>query len=115
AVSGDDKDWAQKVASELREKSPVALKVTHRHIQASRELDLRQTLLVDYTLASNFLQCHDFPEGVRAQLIDKDGAPDWNPSDLADVTPDMVNDFFKPVSDDAFSLPTRQQMQAARS
>ena len=112
AITGQDHDWAQKVAAELRARSPIALKVTHRHIRAARDLDLRKTLLVDYHLAHGFLQSHDFPEGVRAQLIDKDGEPRWQPKNLAEVTATMVNEFFKPVPDDTFSLPTRQDMQA---
>ena len=57
----------------------ISLKVTHRHIRDARALDLRQTLSVDYRLACRFLDGHDFYEGVRAALIDKDGKPQWQP------------------------------------
>ena len=36
-------------------------------------------------------------EGVRALVIDKDNAPQWNPPALAQVTPEMVARFFEPV------------------
>lgn len=115
AVSGADQDWANKVAQELREKSPLALAVTFEHVQRARSLDLRETLLVDYVLASRFLRSNDFPEGVRAALVDKDNQPKWQPASLRDVAKDMVNEMFQPVSDHQFALPTREEMQAARS
>ena len=58
----------------------VSLKVTHRHIREAAARDLRQTLMVDYRLACRFLDGHDFFEGVRAALIDKDGKPRWQPA-----------------------------------
>lgn len=115
AVSGDHGDWARQVVDEVKSKSPLALAVTLRHIRAARTMDLRETLLVDYTLVSRFLQSHDFPEGVRAAIIDKDQKPNWQPAAVADVTLDMVNEMFQPVQDNEFSLPKREEMQAARS
>jgi len=115
AVSGEHEAWASEVIKDLGSKSPLALAVTFRHIRAAREMDLRQTLLVDYTLVSRFLQSHDFAEGVRAAIIDKDQKPVWQPPSLAEITKDKVNEMFQPVPGDDFSLPTREQMQAARS
>lgn len=114
-VSGEHQQWARDVALELKSKSPLALAVTFKHITQAVDMDLRETLLVDYTLVSRFLQSHDFPEGVRAALIDKDQNPNWQPSTLSDLTKDMVSKMFQPVSGDDFTLPTREEMQAARS
>ena len=114
AVDGGDRDWAQGVIEDLQRRSPLSLKVTHRHIRAARACDIRQTLQIDYRLACRFLEGHDFYEGVRATLIDKDGAPRWQPDRLHDVTPAMVEDYFAPMGADELVLPTRQEMQAAR-
>ncbi len=87
SVTGDEKEWAQGVAADLARRSPLALKITHRHIREAAALDLRQTLQADYRLASRILEAHgDFYEGVRAALVDKDNAPKWQPSRLEDVT-----------------------------
>lgn len=114
AVEGAQRDWAHVVVADLRARSPLSLKVTHRHIRAARALDLRQTLSIDYRLACRCLDGHDFYEGVRAALIDKDGNPRWRPDTLEEVTPAMVEDYFTPTGPAELALPTRQEMQAAR-
>jgi enoyl-CoA hydratase len=113
-VAGPDRAWAQGLIADLTTRAPLSLKVTHRHIRDAAARDLRQTLVVDYRLACRFLEGHDFYEGVRAALIDKDGTPRWQPDRLADVTPVMVEDYFAPMGAGELVLPTRQEMQAAR-
>ncbi len=114
AVTGSQSEWANAVVADLLSRSPTSLKITHRHIRDARALDLRQTLCVDYRLACRFLDAHDFYEGVRAVLIDKDGHPKWQPANISDVTANMVDDCFVPMGPDEMALPTRPEMQAAR-
>jgi enoyl-CoA hydratase/carnithine racemase len=114
AVAGADREWAQGVAADLRTRSPLSLKITHRHIREAAAMDLRQTLVRDYRLAWHFLEGEDFYEGVRAVLVDKDGKPRWNPSRLEDVSSAMVDDYFTSLGAIELELPTRQEMQAAR-
>jgi enoyl-CoA hydratase len=113
-VGGKARDWAEGVIADLRARSPISLKVTQRHIRDARALDLRQTLSVDYRLACRFLDGHDFYEGVRAALIDKDGTPQWQPARLEEVTNAVVEDYFVTLGPDELALPTRAEMQAAR-
>ena len=113
SVEGN-REWAEGVVADLHSRSPLSLKVTHRHIRDARALDLRQTLSIDYRLACRFLEGNDFREGVRAVLIDKEGNPRWNPRTLKDVSTHMVDDYFAPMNADELVLPTRPEMQAAR-
>ncbi|HRN83939.1 MAG TPA: enoyl-CoA hydratase/isomerase family protein [Hyphomicrobium sp.] len=116
AVEGMHRDWAQAVARDLGKRSPLSLKITHRHIREAQARDLRQTLQIDYRLAVRMLEADgDFYEGVRAALIDKDGAPAWSPSRLEDVTEAIVSSYFAPLAEDELVLPTRQEMQALRA
>lgn len=107
-------DWCRGVLEDLSRRSPTALKLTFRHIREAASRDLRQTLTIDYRLASKLIQTHDFHEGVRAVLVDKDQRPQWKPSDLAEVTDAMVDRFFAYEPGRELNLPTRQEMQAAR-
>ncbi len=120
AIEGEHRDWAQRVAADLRGCSPLSLKITHRHIREAQALDLRQTLQVDYRLAVRMLEGDgagggDFYEGVRAQLIDKDGAPRWTPQRLEDVSEAMLDAYFAPLGARELVLPTREEMQALRA
>jgi enoyl-CoA hydratase len=114
-VHGAHRAWAEGVIADLGKRSPLSLKITHRHIRESAALDLRQTLQVDYRLAVHCLDGHDFFEGVRAALIDKDGAPRWAPSRLEDVTEAMVDQMLAPLGAGELVLSTRGEMQEARA
>ncbi len=43
---------------------------------------------------------HDFIEGVRALIIDKDNAPRWDPATPAGVTDAMLDAIFAPLPED---------------
>jgi enoyl-CoA hydratase len=107
-------DWCAGVLADLATRSPTSLKVTFRHIREARARDLRQTLMLDYRLACRFLEGHDFYEGVRAAVIDKDRRPRWRPDRLEEVTEVIVERHFTPLLRGELILPTRQEMQATR-
>ncbi len=77
----------------LQSKSPLSLKVTLEHLRHCRELDFSQIMEENLNLARQFINSHDFMEGIRA-AIDKDRHPIWQPNRLKDVRPDMVQAFF---------------------
>lgn len=114
-VGGSDREWALEVARELRTRSPLSLAVTLRHLQQARRATLRETLQVDYRLACRFLGDHDFQEGVRAVLVDKDGAPRWLPASIEEVSPAMVDAYFAVMDAGELALRTRSEMQEART
>jgi enoyl-CoA hydratase len=106
--------WAEVVLADLAKRSPTSLKVTFRHIGDAGGFDLRQTLIVDYRLATAFLADHDLYEGVRAVLVEKDNAPKWSPSALSEVSESLVQRYFRPLPEGELKLPSREEMQAAR-
>jgi enoyl-CoA hydratase len=109
-----DTEWAHGVAADLATRAPLALEVTLHHIRRASDLDLRHTLQADSRVMNRMLRQPDFREGVRALLIDKDKNPRWQPSRLAEVTPEMIERMFEPAPGTELVLPTRQEMQAAR-
>jgi enoyl-CoA hydratase len=107
-------EWATKTLNDLRRCSPISLEITLRHIQSALEFDIRQTLVEDYRLAARCLENHDFHEGVRAFLRDKDHTPAWLPERYEDVISGVIDSYFAPLPDGDLELPLRTEMQAAR-
>jgi enoyl-CoA hydratase len=94
----DGSEFARDTAQAIRTRSPTSLKLVYRQIRAAAHLDLKQCLAMEYRLALRVLPGHDFREGVRAALIDKDRAPKWQPSALAGVG--NLDGFFTPLGAD---------------
>ncbi|MEP7205941.1 MAG: enoyl-CoA hydratase/isomerase family protein [Casimicrobiaceae bacterium] len=69
--------WIAAQAASLATGSPTSVHVGFEHFHRMRGRSVRQTLAADLALARVFTRAHDFPEGVRAALIDKDRQPKW--------------------------------------
>ncbi len=115
AAAGASAPFAAATLEALQKRSPLALLLTDRHIRSVRGQDLRATLIQDYRLAARCLDGNDFYEGVRAALIDKDGAPRWQHANIEAVTEAELASYFAPLGRDDLQLPTRTEMQAART
>jgi enoyl-CoA hydratase len=114
AERGDTRAWAEGVLQDVARCSPTSLKVAHRHVRKAKTLDLAATLAHDYRIACRCMAGHDFYEGVRAALIDRDCAPKWKPAHLAEVSEAMVEAYFAPLDAAELQLTTRAEMQAVR-
>lgn len=84
----------------MRKMSPTSLKVTLRNVRdAASFTRLEQSFQQDYRIALACIAGHDFIEGIRAQIVDKDRNPRWQPDTLQGVTRDIVDRHFKSVGD----------------
>ena len=83
---------ANMTAEVLESLSPTALTVTLAAVRRARELpNLRTVLAQEYGLVSWFVNTQpDLAEGIRAQLVDKDRSPRWQPATLAELAPDVA-------------------------
>jgi enoyl-CoA hydratase len=97
ALDSEGSDWAKATATELRRKSPTALKVALRQLHQASALTFGEAMIVEYRLARHFMAGHDFFEGVRAAVIDKDRIPVWRPASLTEVDDETVDAFFAPA------------------
>ncbi len=92
-------EWAEHILDSLRRKCPRSLKVTLRQLTEGRTLDFDNCMIMELRLALRFMKEHDFYEGVRAMLVDKDFRPDWRPLRLNEIEDEEVEKFFQPLSD----------------
>ena len=103
ALDTDGSDWALETAATLRKRSPLMLHVVLEQIRRARSMTLADDLRMERDMVRHcFHTAHlgrsghasETVEGIRALAVDKDHAPQWNPSALEDVTPEMVQPFF---------------------
>jgi enoyl-CoA hydratase len=101
ALADDGSDWALAQLTTLRAKSPLSMKTTLRQLQAGGAMaDFAEVMAMEMRIAARIVMAHDFTEGVRAVIIDKDNAPIWRPADLAGVTDAMLDAVFAPLPSD---------------
>jgi len=89
---------ARAAVATMQKMSPTSLKVTLRNIRAALSFKrVEESFQQDYRIALACIAGHDFIEGIRAQIVDKDRNPRWRPHRLEDVTTNIVERHFKPV------------------
>jgi enoyl-CoA hydratase len=100
ALEAEGSEWALAQLATLKTKSPQSLKVSLRQIRIGATLNsFAENMAMEYALGGRVVRTHDFQEGVRAVIVDKDNAPKWSPSDLAGVTDAAVDALFAPLAD----------------
>jgi enoyl-CoA hydratase len=97
ALKTDGSDWA----AILARKCPTTLKVALRLIrEGAGRTSFAEEMAVEYRLAIRMTRRHDFIDGVRAVIVDKDNAPRWDPPTLEGVTDAMLDELFSPLPAD---------------
>ncbi|RLA62633.1 MAG: enoyl-CoA hydratase/isomerase family protein [Epsilonproteobacteria bacterium] len=90
----DDK-WLKRALGNYQKGSPTSAAVILEQIKRGKELSLEKVFAMELNMAKQFTLHHDFREGVRALLIDKDNNPQWKPASIADVSNELVSEHFK--------------------
>lgn len=104
ALDEDASPWARGTARILRTRSPLCLKLTYRQMREGAKLEFDDCLRMEFRITSRIMAGHDFYEGVRATLIDRDNAPKWQPARLADVSDADVAAYFAPLGEKELEL-----------
>ena len=88
-------DWAKDQLKVLATKSPQTLKVALRQLQLGLAAKtFAENMAMEYRIGARVVQRHDFLEGVRAVIVDKDNAPQWKPAALKDVDAALLDSIF---------------------
>jgi enoyl-CoA hydratase len=89
-------DEAQAALEAMKKMSPTSLKITLRNIRSALSFkQVEESFRQDYRIALACIAGHDFIEGIRATIVDKDRNPAWRPDQLADVTTEIVDRHFR--------------------
>jgi len=98
AIEQCDEAVCKDAAAMLAKKSPTSLKVTLHALQHGKQMDFDACMRQEFRLVTHFLQEHDFAEGIRAVIIDKDQKPHWQPATIPEVKQNEVAKYFAPVA-----------------
>jgi enoyl-CoA hydratase len=82
ALDADGGAFATEAAAAIRTMSPTSVKATLSEMRRGRALGFDDCMIMEYRLTQTILAGHDFYEGIRAVLVDKDRNPKWNPATL---------------------------------
>ncbi|KAJ4715175.1 3-hydroxyisobutyryl-CoA hydrolase 1 [Melia azedarach] len=126
-VEYGEQQWIIDAINSMKSACPASLKIFLRTIREGRTQSLEQCLVREYNIVSHICRgtvSHDFYEGIRAVVIDKDKKPKWELSKLELITEEIVDQYFRNVDDDEdnwdpLKLPPRSSngltIEAARS
>ena len=101
ALQADASEWSAKELATLAGKSPQTCKVALRQLKDGAQMpDFSAEMRQEYAIGARVVQMHDFIEGVRALIIEKDNAPRWNPETPEGVTDELIDSIFAPLPED---------------
>jgi enoyl-CoA hydratase len=97
-------DWGRETMSVLESRSPTSLKVTFRQMREGQALDFASCQRMEFRIMTRMMEGHDYYEGVRAAIVDKDQRPSWVPARLDMVSESEIDRYFAPLADGEFTL-----------
>src|SRR5262249_12852938 len=100
ADGGPHATWAKKTAAVIRTKSPTSLKVAFAQVRRGADWSFSQCMQAEFRIVSRIVYGHDFYEGVRATIVEKDNTPRWQPTALGAVGEAAVEQHFAPLKEE---------------
>jgi enoyl-CoA hydratase len=105
ASASADAEWAAKTVATMRTKSPLSLKIALAQVRRGKNWDFKTCMRAEFRIVSRVIHGHDFYEGVRAVIVDKDNKPRWQPATLREVSEAEVERHFAALGPDELVLP----------
>jgi enoyl-CoA hydratase len=104
ALDEDATAWGPLAATTIRMKSPTSLKIAYRELREGGSLSFDDCLRMEFRMVNRIMDGHDFFEGIRAVIVDKDNDPAWSPKTLPEVVESDVDAYFSPIGDKELML-----------
>ena len=93
AIDSDEK-WLKKAVNGLKQGCPTTAHLVYQQLKRGKKLSLEGVFQMELIMSLQCSRHPDFPEGVRALLVDKDGAPKWQHASVAEVPHEWVEQHF---------------------
>jgi enoyl-CoA hydratase len=99
-LTEENSDLSKKILSIIDQKSPTSLKVALKSLRLGKNISFEECMQMEFRMVNKVMNDHDFYEGVRALIIDKDNNPSWKPGNISEVEENFVDKFFSSLDDD---------------
>ncbi|RED53389.1 enoyl-CoA hydratase/isomerase family protein [Aestuariispira insulae] len=96
-LEAEGSDFAAETLKFLSKKSPTSMKLSFQQLRRGRKLGFDDCMIMEYRLSQACMAGHDFYEGIRSVLVDKDHNPTWKPAALTDVADADISKAFEPL------------------
>ena len=93
-LKAEDGDWARQARESMAAASPTSLRLAAECLRRGRRQSFEENVVMEYRLSQSCLTHHDLHEGIRAQIIDRDRNPRWDPAHLEAVGDALVAEHF---------------------
>jgi enoyl-CoA hydratase len=95
-----DAVWLRQLATTIRGRAPLSLKLALAQIRKGAHWSFDECMRAEFRIVFRVLQGHDFYEGVRALIVDKDNNPRWQPAELQDVPSAEIERHFAGIAEE---------------
>jgi enoyl-CoA hydratase len=96
ALAKEGSDWARETRAIIERASPISLEITFHQMKLGEAgMDIEAALVLEYRMTQHVMAAHDFFEGIRAVLVDKDQRPRWEHGSVAEVGETEVARYFE--------------------
>lgn len=94
SIETEDK-WVLRAQKAIGHGSPVSIHMIARQLDKCRHLSLKEVFQQELNLSVQCCRHREFPEGVRALLVDKDNQPKWTFDQVQSVEPAFIDELFE--------------------
>lgn len=101
----NDGAFAIETAKTLARMSPTSMKLTFEQLKRGAGLSFDEAMRMEFRMVRRVMEGHDFFEGVRSVLVDKDKNAQWRPAVLGEVSDADIARYFAPLASGELGLP----------
>ncbi|MEZ5895768.1 MAG: enoyl-CoA hydratase/isomerase family protein [Parvularculaceae bacterium] len=105
ALSRNDGVFGVETFETLKKMSPTSMKLTFEQMKRGHDMDFDHVMQMEFRIVSHVMQGHDFFEGVRAVILDKDKNPKWAPTRVDEVSDAQIAAYFDNIGERELQLP----------
>ncbi len=92
-----DSPLAERALAAMRAKSPTSQAIALEQMRRGAAMDFESAMAMEMRIVSRIVEGHDFFEGVRAVIVDKDQKPVWRPDRIDAVDAAAIARYFEPL------------------